>query len=124
MELAYIFWHHRRHAASEEQYREGLLQYHDSLAEHPTAGFISSFSRRYNSVPWIDSVVEVYEDWYIVEDFGALGRLNNGAHKNGHAESHGEMARMAEGGAGGVYQLWFNYGGDDALKTVVRLSCY
>lgn len=67
----------------------------------------------------MESSVEVYEDWYIVKDFAALGRLNHGASRNAHEASHNEMAEMVEEGAGGLYKLWFNYGSEEALKTVV-----
>jgi hypothetical protein len=46
-----------------------------------------------------------YEDWYAVDDYGALGALNKAAVDAGHAEAHDLAARAAGFGAGGLYAL-------------------
>jgi hypothetical protein len=47
----------------------------------------------------------VYEDWYLLEDFAALGVLNEAAAGRGHRSSHDEIAVRSGTGAGGLYAL-------------------
>jgi hypothetical protein len=46
-----------------------------------------------------------YEDWYLVEDFTALGILNEAAVGHGHRTVHDDVARRFGSGAGGLYGL-------------------
>jgi hypothetical protein len=46
-----------------------------------------------------------YEDWYAVEDYGALGVLNDAAVDAAHADAHDPVASAAAFGAGGLYAL-------------------
>ena len=46
-----------------------------------------------------------YEDWYLVEDFSALGELNDRAAAGGHAEAHDRVAEYSDRGTGSVYAL-------------------
>ena len=46
-----------------------------------------------------------YEDWYLVEDFAALGVLNAAAVGRGHRTAHDEIARRMGRAAGGLYEL-------------------
>lgn len=122
MELAYLFWHYRRHSIGDENYRDTLVAFHEALAQNAPEGFISSFSRRQNRLPWMQPTVEVYEDWYIVQDFTALGTLNENAHQSSMEPPHDSVAQMVASGSGGVYKLWFNYSEDEDVKTIVWLD--
>lgn len=46
-----------------------------------------------------------YEDWYLLEDFAALGVLNEAAVAQGHRSAHDGVARRFGTGAGGLYGL-------------------
>ena len=46
-----------------------------------------------------------YEDWYAVDEYNALGVLNDAAVDAAHAEAHDLVAHAAGFGAGGVYAL-------------------
>jgi len=46
-----------------------------------------------------------YEDWYLIEDFAALGVLNEAAVGRGHRSAHDQVARRFGVGAGGMYGL-------------------
>ena len=46
-----------------------------------------------------------YEDWYLVEDWPALGALNERAVSGALREPHDAVAGLAGDGAGGVYRL-------------------
>jgi hypothetical protein len=46
-----------------------------------------------------------YEDWYFVEDYTALGILNEAAVGRGHRGPHDNLARRFGRGAGGLYGL-------------------
>ena len=73
--LAYIFWHWPR---SESGYEAALMAFHEALWSHPPPGFLGSRVMRVGPRPWLE-VPSAYEDWYFVEDFAALGTLNDAA---------------------------------------------
>jgi hypothetical protein len=50
-------------------------------------------------------VPRAFEDWYLVEDFTALGALEQAAVRGRALEPHDRAAGMALGGAGGLYGL-------------------
>ena len=78
--------------------------FHAALGASPPAGFFGSFSLGISNAPWAASS-EAYEDWYLVQDFGALGVLNEAAVSGSRAHPHDAAASVAAGGAGGVYGL-------------------
>lgn len=119
MELAYIFWHYRRHSVSDEHYREAVAAFHERLASSPPPGFVSSFSRRQNQLPWMPASVEIYEDWYIIEDFSALEHLNGHAVRGAMESTHDSVAELAAEGSGAIYRLLYNHGEDEDLKSIV-----
>jgi hypothetical protein len=102
--LAYLFWHRPRESSEVEAYERAHLAFHRSLARVPPAGLIGSACYRAAQVPWLDGL-EGYEDWYFVEDFAALGVLNEAAVGHGHRSVHDEVARRFGSGAGGLYAL-------------------
>jgi hypothetical protein len=78
--------------------------FHAALCASPPLGFIDSFSVGVSNAPWVASS-EAYEDWYLVQDFGALGLLNEAAVCGTRAQPHDVAASVAAGGAGGLYGL-------------------
>lgn len=119
MELAYIFWHHRRHSVSDEHYREAVAAFHERLAMNPPTGFVSSFSRRQNELPWMPAKVEIYEDWYIIENYAALEHLNAHAARGDMESTHDSVAELSATGSGAIYSLMFNHSEDVDLKSIV-----
>lgn len=101
--LAYVFWH--RPAQGSEAYEERLGAFHAALAAHPPAGFRGSAALRVEEAPWLPGDGLAYEDWYGVEDWAALGRLNEAAVRGARAEPHDAVAMCAAAGAGAVYGL-------------------
>lgn len=93
--LAYVFWH--RPSPEAVEYEAALRAFHAALRESPSQGLRDSACFRVD-VPWCDG----YEDWYLVDDWAALGVLN--AHAPVLAE-HAPPASMSDWGAGGVYRL-------------------
>jgi hypothetical protein len=79
-------------------------------------GLRASVAFKLATTPWLPAPAQelagepgggdgVYEDWYLLEDFTALGVLNEAAVGLGHRSSHDEVARRFGSGAGGLYGL-------------------
>lgn len=94
--LAYVFWH--RPGDDAPGYEGALVTLHASLAEDPPPGFRGSVTYARASQPWFDG----YEDWYLVDDWTALGVLNDAAP---HRPGHDPAARASVDGTGAVYRL-------------------
>ena len=107
--LAYVFWHRPAAAVHAEDYERALVRFHHSLAENPPAGFASSVTLRAAELPWLKAAggetAVGYEDWYLVENWTAVGVLETGAVSRGHAGAHDSAARAMGAGAGAVYRL-------------------
>jgi hypothetical protein len=108
--LAYVFWHRPRQPAKTEEYEQAQLAFHRSLARNQPFGMRGSASFRVAHIPWLavadgQEASVGYEDWYMVEDYTALGVLNEAAVGHGHRTPHDEAARRFGTGAGGLYGL-------------------
>ena len=103
--LAYVFWHRPAEGTATAAYEARLGVFHDTLAAHSPAGFRGSAALRVSEAPWLPGSGAAYEDWYAVEDWAALGRLNDAAVRGARAEPHGAVAARAGAGAGAVYGL-------------------
>ncbi len=101
--LAYVFWHRPRDGEDAASYERLLTEFHHSLAHSPPAGTLASVSYRVPELPWFQA--PAYEDWYLVEDFAALGVLNEAAVGRGHRSRHDQLALHSGAGAGGLYAL-------------------
>jgi hypothetical protein len=95
--LAYVFWHRPRVGVGVEEYEAALREFHSSLVRVPSASF------RLGALPF--AAAEGYEDWYLVEDWAALGELNLTAVDERHRAPHDAAAVRAGSGWGGVYGL-------------------
>jgi len=103
--LAYVFWHRPAEGVARSVYERALQRFQRSLAARPPAGFASGATLRADSLPWLAGDSQGYEDWYLVDDFAALGVLNAAAVSRGHVSVHDGAARLAGPGTGGVYRL-------------------
>ncbi|HEV3322942.1 MAG TPA: hypothetical protein VG147_12245 [Solirubrobacteraceae bacterium] len=108
--LAYLLWHRPADGVERESYEHACERFHRSLHHSPPAGFRGSAVMRIAECPWLscaqDSTSAVaYEDWYLLDDFAALGVLNEAAVAHGHRSAHEGIARRFGSGAGGLYGL-------------------
>jgi hypothetical protein len=101
--LAYLFWHRPAGGQSPESYERALLGFHRRLREPPVPGLLASGTARVTELPWAPG--DSYEDWYAVEDYTALGILNDAAVDAHRADAHDRAAHAAGFGAGGLYAL-------------------
>ena len=70
--LAYVFWHWKRAEISSNDYANRQRAFHAALAAAPSPGLRGSFSVSLSGAPWAAAGAEAYEDWYLVDAFGAL----------------------------------------------------
>jgi len=112
--LAYLSWHRPASAAQRDAYEQALKRFHASLAHQPPSGFRGSASFRADELPWRgrqdvaddpDDGGAGYEDWYLVEDWAALGVLEEAAVARGHTSAHEHVAALAGEATGAVYRL-------------------
>ncbi len=103
--LAYVFWHWPQAHADIREYETRQCAFHAALAAAPAHGFLWSFTAGISNAPWAASGANAYEDWYAVDDFAALGTLNDAAVSGSRLAPHDAAAAPVAGGAGGVYGL-------------------
>jgi hypothetical protein len=101
--LAYVSWHRPAAAVERSAYERALVRFHRSLAARPPCGFRGSASARVDGVPWLAG--GGYEDWYLLEDWAALGVLEEAAVSRGHRGAHDAAAKLAGSERAGVYRL-------------------
>ena len=94
--LAYIFWHRPAPGVTVEEYEGRLRDFHETLAA-PSAAY------RLHHLPW--RAEDGYEDWYLVEDWTALGELNEAAVAAARRGEHDAAARLAGDGWAGIWRL-------------------
>jgi len=117
--LAYVLWHWPAEG-NERAYETGLHAFHESLAgHHPPPGYLGS-AAFHTAVPWLPR--GGYEDWYLVESFEALGRLNDAAVDDRHRRMHDPVAFRSAGGAGAIYRLQIGETVLDRNQCVTWLS--
>jgi hypothetical protein len=102
--LAYVFWHRPLDDSALDSYERAQIAFHRSLAHAPPVGFVGSACYRATELPWLGGLAG-YEDWYFVEDYTALGVLNEAAVGHGHRTVHDDLAHRFGAGAGGLYGL-------------------
>jgi hypothetical protein len=104
--LAYLLWHRPADGIEPEAYEHACRSFHGSLRDSPPVGFRGSAVFRVGELPWLAPAPGgAYEDWYFVEDFSALGVLNEAAVAQDHRGVHDDVARRFGSGAGGLYGL-------------------
>ncbi len=124
--LAYVFWHRPAADAPQLRYEQALSAFHRSLARRRPAGMLGSAAYRVAGLPWPERrepagggmraapavalaprlhAPSGYEDWYFLEDFAAIGVLNEAAIGRGHRTSHDEAARLMGSGTAAIFAL-------------------
>ena len=99
--LAYVFWHVTTPAVSVADYEARLGAFHDGLRAGAPAGLGQTATVALGAVPWLGGGAG-YEDWYLVEDFAALGTLNAAAVSGAPKAPHDAAAAAARAGVAGV----------------------
>ncbi len=102
--LAYVFWHWPAPGVELARYTEALVDFHRALASAPPPGLRGSRVFEVELAPWLPAA-HAWEDWYLLDDFTALGALNDAAVAGARRGPHDAAARLAGGGHGGVYRL-------------------
>src|SRR5207302_6599078 len=105
--LGYVFWHWPSPGSDRRAYEEELAAFHKTLGDEPPGGFVRSVAFRLSRLPFAGagSPEVVYEDWYVVEDWHALGELNAAAVTGSREPAHARVAARSAGGAGAIYAL-------------------
>ncbi len=105
--LAYLFWHWPQAAADPAEYESRLTDFHARIRSHPPERFTGSTAARITGARWTPNspVHQNYEDWYYVEDFAALGVLNEAAVSDARKAPHDLVAHLTGGGNAGLYAL-------------------
>jgi hypothetical protein len=98
--LAYVFWHQPAPGVGVAAYEARLARFHAGLQGE---GVRASLALALGDVPWLDGGGPGYEDWYLVEDFAALGALNAAAVSGALRAPHdAAAASTSANGAAGV----------------------
>ena len=95
--LAYVFWHRPRDGVDAAGYVASLTAFHERIG-------VPSWFAPLDRSPWSEDA-GWYEDWYLVEDWNGLGRLNEAAVTGSRREPHDAAAALVADGIAGVYAL-------------------
>jgi hypothetical protein len=118
--LAYVFWHTPSPGGDATTYEEALRGFHQALGGHAPGGFVGSTSHAIADAPWMHG--PGYEDWYLVEDWAALGALNEAAVDARRRAPHDEVAAGVAGGSGAVYLLRAGRPSQDTTEEALWLE--
>ncbi len=99
--LAYVFWHAPAAAVAAADYEARLDAFHAGLRASAPAGLGPTATFALGAVPWLGGAAG-YEDWYLVDDFAALGTLNGAAVAGAARAPHDAAAAAARAGVAGV----------------------
>ncbi len=107
--LAYLFWHRPAVGVDRAEYEEAQRRFHAAIG-------VASGCFRVTELPF-GKGGDGYEDWYLVEDWAALGTLNAAAVDTERRPSHDRAAALVGNGWAGVYAL---LQGADEIPEQVR----
>jgi hypothetical protein len=94
--LAYVFWHRPGSKVDRSEYEEAEREFHAALGSE-------SACFRLDQLPFDDG--HGYEDWYLVDDWAALGALKDSAVDPVRKAAHDRAASRESIGWGGLYML-------------------
>jgi hypothetical protein len=124
--LAYLSWHRPAAGVDAPAYESALEGFHRSLAHRPPSGFEGSCAFRAAELPWLATVAQDppgsragYEDWYLLDDWAALGVLEEAAVAHGHVSLHDRVASLSGDATSAVYRLI--EGCSDVAKATVAV---
>jgi hypothetical protein len=108
--LAYLSWHRASAGVEQGTYEQALERFHRSLAHRPPSGYRGSAALRLSELPWLAPVADAedapgYEDWYLIDDWSAVGVLEEAAVSRGHLTAHDTVASRVGPATGAVYRL-------------------
>ena len=108
--LAYLSWHRAAPGVDAAVYERALEHFHRSLAHRPPTAFRGSATFTVAELPWLAAGEGAgdeggYEDWYLLEDWSAVGVLEEAAVSRGHLTAHHNLAALAGAATGSVYRL-------------------
>lgn len=118
--LAYVFWHTAAPGVGSDAYESRLADFHRSLGAGDVHGFGGSATFEVDGATWMAGP-DVYEDWYLLDDFAALGRLKEAAVAGARQAPHDSVAAMSSTGAAGIYRL---VGGAEPGITAVQATWF
>jgi hypothetical protein len=95
--LAYVFWHVPAASVAPASYEALLAAFHAPLRRR----FERTATFALRAIPWLEGAAG-YEDWYLVDDFAALGTLNSVAVSGARKPPHDAAAAAVRAGAAGV----------------------
>jgi len=99
--LAYVFWHVPAPDVHAADYEARLSAFHAALRAERPGGLGLTATVALREIPWLGDAAG-YEDWYLVDDFAALGILNAAAVSGSRRESHDAAAAAAHRGVAGI----------------------
>lgn len=125
--LAYISWHRPAAEVDPAAYERALEQFHRSLAHRPPSGFRGSAALRADELPWLgggedESGAGGYEDWYLLDDWSAVGVMEEAAVSHGHLGAHDKVAALAGSAASAVYRFLEGNTRLDAVRLAVWVT--
>lgn len=130
--LAYLSWHRPAPTVEVDAYERALEQFHRSLAHRAPSGFRGSATFRAGELPWLRAPAAAgdaragtpiaYEDWYLLDDWAALGVLEEAAVSQGHVSSHDKVASLSGASTGAVYRFLEGHAGLDQAQVAVWVA--
>jgi hypothetical protein len=99
--LAYVFWHVPAPDVVSADYEERLAAFHAELRADAPGWLGPTATVALAEVPWLGGAAG-YEDWYLVDDFAALGELNAAAVSGARKAPHDAAAAAMLAGVAGV----------------------
>ena len=99
--LAYVFWHRAAPDVEAADYEERLGAFHSALRAERPPGLELTATVALDAIPWLGGAAG-YEDWYLIDDFAALGLLNAAAVSGTRRIPHDAAAAAAQAGVAGI----------------------
>jgi len=103
--LAVVFWNSRRTSNDADSYESTLSEFHQALNSNKPEGFRFSATYRVAKTPWFTPKNEIYEDWYVRENFAALYSLDHAVMHTDSKDAHRYLMMNTAMASGAIYAL-------------------